>query len=225
MSLVALVAVFTLSLTSIASAQRGRNAHQDNKIEASIGWRGDRDLGFIHLSSSESDNVDFTLSGGFEFMAFYRPWTYLHTGMIYTNYANGGLSNQEDMSYNISQSQFGLSGFLATPWTQVSQNKQYQQIFYRVKIGGVLDATGLKVSGTENENFRSNRSLGRLREHRFFASTEVGIKCFGDEGMGIFFLRMSYMRSVYSFSGNGSSLLEFDSGNNDRITFDIGLSL
>jgi len=213
-----MVVLLVILMTNIASAQWSkRKAHKASKIEASIGFRGGRDLSF---KDAMFGRINLNLSNGFEFMGCYRPFDYLYTGIVLTNYA--GASSAEDNSITISQTQFGLVGFLATPWSQLPSEKKKRLFYYRAKLGGILDATGLKITGMENMD---DFALGRLREHRFFVSTEVGIKSFDTNGTAMFFLRLSYMRSIYSWSRNNSSTLNFDSGDNDRITFDIGISL
>lgn len=188
----------------------------ENKVESSIGLRGSRSLVF---SNADNGTMNYKLTNGFEFTASFRPWAYLYAGIVYTNYAN--TNNGLNSFGHISQSQFGFNAFLATPWTRFQYRNK--QLYYRAKIGGVLDATGLEVSRVENSQV--NYSFGRLRENRFFASTEFGIKCFGAEGTGMLYLRLSYFRSIYSFSGDSSDLLDFTSGSNDHIVFDIGISL
>lgn len=207
-------------MTNIVSAQpwSERKAHQESKVEASIGFRGGRDLTFNDVTS---ERMNFSLSNGFEVMGCYRPLNYVFFGGVLTNYANS--NSGVDNPGSISQTQLGLIGFIATPWAQLSTHKKKRSFHYRAKIGGVLDASGLEVKGMDNS--QNYFTLGRLREHRFFVSTELGAKIFDSSGTAMFFLRLSYMRSIYSFSGNNISMLEFESGNNDRIVFDIGISL
>lgn len=216
-ALMTMLIILLLSITSFSSVQAElRKNYMENRVEASIGWRGGRDLTF---SNNNSGIMNFNLSNGFEFTASYRPWTYLYSGIVYTNYAN--FNNEVDNYGNISQSQLGLCAFLATPWTQLSSKNN--NFYYRAKIGGVLDATGLKVKSSDVDV--ANYITGRLREHRFFTSAEIGIKCFGSEGTGILYVRLSYYRSIYNFSSDNPNQLDFISGNNDHIVFDIGLSI
>jgi|GEM_PF-5417133 len=108
-----------------------------------------------------------------------------------------------------------MVGFLATPW---ARPRQMTSLYYRGKIGVVLDVTGTNVGQDA-----TGTSIGRLRENRIFASGEFGIKAFGDEGTGVLFLRLSYVRSIYAFS-NGSNF-GCKPGGLDHIAFDIGIAI
>jgi len=203
-----------------SKSRGGGKSRLENKVDASIGWRGDRNISLATTNLQSGDYLQVGLSGGFEFTASYRPARYLHLGVIYTNYAQAS-DFDEPGGGSISRSQFGFTGYIATPWTRI---QNYQNLFYRVKIGGALDATGLKVD-VLSDTTRA-MSLGRVREHRFYMSVESGLRCFGEEGTGMFFLRLSYARSIYGFSPSGSMRqYEFDSGGNNHLYLDFGITI
>lgn len=217
-----LLLILAISLPAEAGMRRSR---LEDRVEASIGWRGGRTITFVSSNSgfgwSPDNALDLGLSNGFEFTASYRPAQYLHVGFVYTNYAGSNGGGQQYRG-SVSRSQLGFSGFMATPWTRLSKTSQY--FHYRGKIGVILDATGLKVDALSDQQKRI--SVGRLRENRIFASVEAGIKCFGVEETGMLFFRLSYVRSIYSFRpSGGSQAYDFGSGSHDHLFFDIGISI
>jgi len=216
--LMVMLVIFLVSITGFSSAQAGiRKNYLENRLQASIGWRGNRTMTMV---DANSHYFNLGVSGGFEFMATYKPAEYVHCGFVLTNYAKSSPDNRLS-GYDLSQTQFGLTAIIASPWTQLtSKSKRWH---YRGKIGGILDATGFKVSpfGPQSQG----TELGRIHEHRIFASFEVGIKCFGTEGSGILFGRITYARSLYGYGAGGSSIYDFDSGSNNHIYFDLGLSI
>ncbi len=218
--------VLLMMLAISPSAEAGmRKTYLENRVVVSIGLRGGKTIMFVAPNSgnqSQPENaLDIGLSDGFEFMASYRWIKYLNAGLVYTNYASQNGAGQQYHGL-VSRSQLGFSGFIATPWTKLSKSSSY--LHYRANIGMILDVTGLKVDALSSQQKRI--TVGRLRENRIFFSGEVGIKCFGTEGTGMLFVRLSYVRSIYSFHPTGGSqTYDFVSDSNNSITLAVGISI